>query len=377
MAERVVAVAGAVGGALGAAAGVLEGAARPVTGEMGLARFLARLGGLCARPAVKGEGAGAPTAYAPCPEAPAAETDALVARGGAKASPVSYNSVDRMLSETVRDIARAADAEVQSKDPPAAPAPAADSSAEAEVVPLLPAAEAAPSPAVAPSPEDLVASLSTSPYCPPASPAKPAEVAEAVEAVEAVEAEAAAPAAAADPPKVVHFAAEVVAREEEQEHKTPNVPITSAVSGALSDQFKTPMGELAPTPEALLEEAAASPDLLLAEAPAGAAAAAAVADYLEYAKSASTQVAALMERSTNAVISSVSETLEKQAPVFAKKKSQAPTPQAPTPKQPTPSVFLTQKSAKALAKEARRAKKKHRGRTRAAHGVKKTVRAVR
>ena len=373
MAERVVAVAGAVGGALGAAAGVLEGAARPVTGEMGLAQFLARLGGLCARPAVKGEGASS-EGYAPLPEAPAAETDALVARGGAKASPVSYNSVDRVLSETVRDIARQADAEVQSKDPPAAPAPAADSSAEAEVAPLLPAAEAAPSPAVAPSPEDLVASLSTSPYCPPASPAKPAEVAEPAEAVEA---EAAAP-AAADPPKVVHFAAEVVAREEEQEHKTPNVPITSAVSGALSDQFKTPMGELAPTPEALLEEAAASPDLLLPEAPVGVAAAAAVADYLEYAKSASTQVAALMERSTNAVISSVSETLEKQAPVFAKKKPQAPTPQAPTPKQPTPSVFLTQKSAKTLAKEARRAKKKHRGRARAAHGVsKKTVRAVR
>ena len=369
MAERVVAVAGAVGGALGAAAGVLEGAARPVTGEMGLAQFLARLGGLCARPAVKGEGASS-EGYAPLPEAPAAETDALVARGGAKASPVSYNSVDRVLSETVRDIARQADAEVQSKDPPAAPAPAADSSAEAEVAPLLPAAEAAPSPAVAPSPEDLVASLSTSPYCPPASPAKPAEVAEPAEAVEA---EAAAPASAADPPKVVHFAAEVVAREEEQEHKTPNVPITSAVSGALSDQFKTPMGELAPTPEALLEEAAASPDLLLPEAPVGVAAAAAVADYLEYAKSASTQVAALMERSTNAVISSVSETLEKQAPVFAKKKSQAP-----TPKQPTPSVFLTQKSAKTLAKEARRAKKKHRGRARAAHGVsKKTVRAVR
>ena len=364
-----VVVAGAVGGALGAAAGVLEGVGRPVrsSGTMGrVARFFARLGGLCARPAVKGEAS--PEGYAPVPEAPPAETDALVAskRTGAKASPVSYgSSLDRVLSETVRDIAREADAEVQSKDPPAAPAPAADSSAEAEVAPLLPAAEAAPSPAVAPSPEDLVASLSTSPYCPPASPAKPAA------APEAVQAEATAPAAAADPPKVVHFAAEVVAQEEE--HKTPNVPITSAVSGALSDQFKTPMGELAPSPEALLEEAAASPDLLLAEAPVGAAAAAAVADYLDYAKSASTQVAALMERSTNAVISSVSETLEKQAPVFAKKKK----PHAPTPQQPTPSVFLTQKSAKALAKEARRAKKKHRGRTRAAHGVKKTVRAVR
>ena len=325
-----------------------------------VARFFARLGGLCARPAVKGEAS--PEGYAPVPEAPPAETDALVARTGAKApSPVSYNSLDRVLSETVRDIAREADAEVQSKER-AAVAQAAD--AEAEVAPLLPAAEAAPSPAVAPSPEDLVASLSTSPYCPPASPAKPAA------APEAVQAEATAPAAAADPPKVVHFAAEVIAREEE--HKTPNVPITSAVSGALSDQFKTPMGELAPSPEALLEEAAASPDLLLAEAPVGVAAAAAVADYLEYAKSASTQVAALMERSTNAVISSVSETLEKQAPVFAKKK-----PHAPTPQQPTPSVFLTQKSAKALAKEARRAKKKHRGRTRAAHGVKKTVHAVR